>query len=84
MARIALNCAYLCEDCRQIGENSGACEGCGSRSLLNLARVLERPARPETGELTRGRIELEHSLRGIERATRRQAACERVKRMFGG
>ena len=42
MTRIPLASAYLCEDCQCIVACSIVCE-CGSKALLNLAVVLNRP-----------------------------------------
>ena len=38
--------AVLCADCERISEARGNCPVCGSAALLNLARVLARPAPP--------------------------------------
>jgi alpha-D-ribose 1-methylphosphonate 5-phosphate C-P lyase len=35
--------AYLCEDCKQIGNRANACAHCGSEhGLMSLANVLDR------------------------------------------
>lgn len=41
--------AYLCEDCQEVSETDGhgCCEVCGSRALLNLAKILNRNADEE-------------------------------------
>jgi hypothetical protein len=43
---VPLNTAVLCEDCEQISSSKGNCVGCGSAALLNLAAVLNPPAKP--------------------------------------
>lgn len=43
---VPLNSAVLCEDCKQISASKGNCAGCGSKALLNLAAVLNPPAKP--------------------------------------
>lgn len=41
--------AYLCEDCQQVTESDGHgyCAVCGSASLLNLAKIVNRGPREE-------------------------------------
>jgi hypothetical protein len=37
-----LSRAYLCCDCREVGEHASACACCDSRSLLGLAGIIDR------------------------------------------
>lgn len=41
--------AYLCEDCQQVTESDGHgyCSVCGSSSLLNLAKIVNRNTEEE-------------------------------------
>ena len=50
---IPLDRAYLCEDCRMIGNNARQC-ACGSSALLTLWRVLDR----ESAEREKERAEI--------------------------
>lgn len=44
---VPLEKAVLCEDCRQItAATNGHCQMCGSTALMNLAKVLQRDAKP--------------------------------------
>ena len=39
---IPLSSAYLCQDCRMVGNLSTLCPACGSGALLTLATVMDR------------------------------------------
>lgn len=43
---VPVDSAVLCQDCGQISASKGNCAGCGSAALLNLAVVLNPPAKP--------------------------------------
>lgn len=40
-----LDQAYLCVDCKQVGNNSRVCPACASESLMGLAAVLDHEER---------------------------------------
>lgn len=44
-----LDRAYLCEDCRNIGNDPHGCPACASQALLSLAGVLDREDQPKIG-----------------------------------
>lgn len=39
---IPLRVAHLCVNCNRVGDRADCCAGCGSKSLMNLAMVLNR------------------------------------------
>lgn len=41
-AQVPLAKAVLCGDCQTVSDGNQCCPACGSQSLLNLARVLNR------------------------------------------
>lgn len=58
-----LNTAALCQDCHQVGSNLCACACCGSRSIMALAPLLNKPEQPSE-------YAIEHILYAIEEATK--------------
>lgn len=59
LQHIPLSSAYLCEDCRGVGNCSEQCPACASRALMCLAGVLEREKTPPAYEVEQelGRVE---------------------------
>ena len=43
LVHMPVSAAHLCQDCNAIGNSPSNCPACGSKALLNLAVVLNRP-----------------------------------------
>jgi hypothetical protein len=50
LAHIPLAEAYLCMDCRAVGNLATQCPACASTAVLSLAQVLDGRPRPVTEE----------------------------------
>ena len=61
MSHFPLDQSFLCVDCRCVGDHSGRCACCQSRSLLNLSAILNRVPEPDD-------IEVELTILAYERS----------------
>ena len=46
-----LNSAYLCQDCKAVGNDRTHCPACASKALMGLALVLDRADAKQTGKV---------------------------------
>lgn len=54
---MTLSSAYLCVNCENVGEQSSACEVCGSRALIHLGKVLNQTPITYMDEVVRQLVE---------------------------